>query len=76
MNERIEQLAEQAGMTIDKYGLARDAETGLEDGVDIYKFARLLVLECIAMADEFEIEVNRSGLVDRMKEHFGVERVG
>lgn len=37
------------------------------------KFAELIVQECLQMADEFELEVNRSGLVDRMKEHFGLE---
>lgn len=28
---------------------------------------------CIEMADDFEIEVNQRGLVDRMKQHFGVK---
>ena len=66
MNERIKELAEQAGFdpaAIERMGIMPNAE----------KFAELIVRECIAIADEFEIEVNRSGLVDRMKEHFGVE---
>lgn len=37
------------------------------------KFAELIIKECIIMADQFEIDVNRAGLVDRIKEHFGVE---
>ena len=45
MKDLIEKLAEQAGMSVDKYGLATDAENGLEDGVDIYKFAKLLIKE-------------------------------
>jgi hypothetical protein len=66
MNERIKLLAEQAGMII------------VDDRFSTYgkfaeKFAELIVKECISMADEFEIDVNRSGLVDRMKEHFGVK---
>ena len=28
---------------------------------------------CISMADDFELEVNQRGLVDRMKQHFGVK---
>jgi len=66
MNERIKELTEQAGFdpaAIERMGIMPNAE----------KFAELIVRECIAIADEFEIEVNRSGLVDRMKEHFGVE---
>ena len=37
------------------------------------KFAELIIKECIIMADQFEIDVNRAGLVDRIKQHFGVE---
>ena len=39
----------------------------------IEKFAELIVKDCLQMADEFEIDVNRSGLVDRMKYHFGFD---
>ena len=39
----------------------------------IEKFAELIVKDCLQMADEFEIDVNRSGLVDRMKYHFGLD---
>ena len=44
-DEKVEQLAESVGMLIDKYGLARDAKTGLEDGVDIHAFARAIEAE-------------------------------
>jgi hypothetical protein len=87
MNERIKELAEQAGMRLDKYGLARDAEYGFEDGVDggvdIYKFAELIVREC---AKEVELSTNElsddyhsgfnAGLMAAtriIKEHFGVQ---
>ena len=67
MNERIYELAEQCTTScVDGRGVELNE-------IDVEKFAELIVRECIAMADEFEIEVNRSGLVDRMKEHFGVE---
>jgi len=29
--------------------------------------------ECILMADDFELEVNQRGLVEKMKQHFGVK---
>ena len=41
-DEQIEKLAEQVGMCIDKYGLAFDAQNGLEDGVDAFGFARAI----------------------------------
>lgn len=75
MNERIQELAEQAGMIVDKYGLARDAENGLEDGVDIYKFAELIVQECLFIIDDERKPnmVDRVELWKQIKEHFGVE---
>ena len=63
MNERIQRLLEQSGLQ--PY---YDAQEG-----QIEKFAELIVQECIAMADDFECDVNQRGLVDRMKQHFGVE---
>lgn len=65
MNDRFRQLAEQVKVIMDG-----------DDDLDFFteKFAELIVRECISMADEFEMNVNRSGLVDRMKEHFGVEK--
>ena len=79
MNEKlIEHLAEQCGMLVDKYGLARDAQTGLEDGVDIYKFAELLVRECMRktagylLEDEFgDSDVKEAS--EELAKHFGVE---
>ena len=41
--------------------------------IDFEKFAELIVAECISMADDFECDVNQRGLVDRMKQHFGVK---
>ena len=37
------------------------------------KFAKLIVEECIAMANDFEWDVNQRGLVDQMKQRFGVK---
>ena len=69
MNKRIEKLAEQAGMIVDKYGLARDAENGLEDGVDIYKFAELIIRECARVASDYD---GAHYVGDAIEQHFGV----
>jgi hypothetical protein len=71
MNERIKELAEQAGWTEGYY----ESDNGpfIEPEFNKEKFAELIVRECLQMADEFEIDVNRSGLVDRMKYHFGLD---
>ena len=65
MNERIKELVSGA--------LVAHEQDGILLVLVLEKFAELIIRECVAMADGFEIEVNRSGLVDRMKEHFGVE---
>jgi hypothetical protein len=68
MNERIRELAEQVGIRHDAWG-----RVDLDD-FQYRKFAELIVRECCVIADEFEVYVNQGGLVDRIKEHFGVER--
>jgi hypothetical protein len=45
MNERIKELAEQAGMTDDKFGMFFAKDKHDEDGVDLEKFAELIVKE-------------------------------
>jgi hypothetical protein len=47
MNERIKQLAEQAGMTDDKFGMFFAKDKHNEDGVDLEKFAELIVRDCV-----------------------------
>ena len=46
MNERIKELARQAGFSKDKYGLYWDADANAE-GVDLEKFAELIIAECM-----------------------------
>ena len=68
MNERIRELA---GQTF-YYGNWEG--NGIYTGqLDLEKFAKLIVKECIVMADDFECDVNQRGLVDQMKQHFGVK---
>ena len=63
MNERIKLLESQC-WEARQYGPAWFNST---------KFAESIVRECISMADDFECDVNQRGLVDRMKQHFGVK---
>jgi hypothetical protein len=89
MNERIKELAEKAGMTDDKFGMffAKDFDSHCADGVDLEKFAELIVRECIKtieyrapgqMGKEGEGWTNGydDGLKTGawlLKEHFGVD---
>jgi hypothetical protein len=45
MNERIDKLAEHAGMHRDKFGMYFAGDKHNEDGVDLEKFAELIVKE-------------------------------
>lgn len=54
MNKRIKQLAEQAGMTDDKFGMFFAKNKHDEDGVDLEKFAELI----LANADELKRGMN------------------
>ncbi len=67
MNKLIEELA------LLCYEECGDYHIGSNSQFNHQKFAELIVKKCISMADEFEMDVNRSGLVDKMKEYFGVE---
>ena len=83
MNERIKELIVQAGDYVNETytGPVPTTFTGNPEWHKEFdkwtqfseKFAQLIVRECIVMADDFECDVNRRGLVDRMKQHFGVE---
>ena len=69
MNERIEHCLYQAGLTAQ----------GCWDKFDEYdkqalnKFAELIVEECLNLVDRGGEFVSRPKLVERIKEHFGVE---
>lgn len=74
MNERIKQLAEEAGIVPGVMGLNRFTH------FDTEKFAELIVRECMILVEGFEItqEVALDQYVDYsasavLKEHFGVE---
>ena len=82
MNERIKQLAEQAGLVkiLDEH--ASEYGNGMFENTpypELEKFAELIVAECAAICQDIDGEDNidaRSGRQDcavEIKEHFGVE---
>jgi hypothetical protein len=84
MNERIKELAKEAGMTNDKYGMYFAKDKHNEDGVDLEEFARLMIVEIVGLTvTELDYhtyyETNRDKVeaflrAERLiKEHFGVE---
>ena len=81
MNERIKELAEQAGMTDDKFGMFFAKDKHDEDGVDLEKFAELIIRECSkvirnggyrrgAFGNE---DLRPSEIATMIEEHFGIE---
>ena len=75
MNERIRQLAEQAGLVRrGDWGMKR-WEGPRSDSIndqDLEKFAELIVKECAGVADHSNV-TGKSIIGQRIKEHFGVE---
>jgi len=75
MNERIRELAEQAGITTN---IDTDYfEKNINRWVDYYseKFAELIVKECgVALSPMLRDMVSRGQAYDLIKQHFGVEQ--
>ena len=74
MNERIQELAEQAGLYVDLNGTPWPRAMSAEDCEAAYKkFAELIVAECANVADDNYIHrgSRTCGLAIRL--HFGVE---
>ena len=73
MNEKIKQLAEQAGYLPDMFGI------GHWDMPECQKFAELIVQECIAICqdvdgeDSIDAKSGRQDCAVEIREHFGVE---
>ena len=69
MNERIKELAEQAGMNI------------VDDEFSTYgKFAELLIRECMDLLEDFTADIHMGGIQysvvgasETLQEHFGIE---
>jgi hypothetical protein len=81
MNERIRQLAEQAGAVFEQTNGLNDCSQDSLVGDEIEKFAELIVREC--MACSIWVGKNNTNTVEpihtahainqRIKQHFGVE---
>lgn len=73
MNEKIRELAEQAGMTNDKFGMFFAKDKHDEDGVDLEKFAELIIRECTNMLPNDSVR-NEEGvhMFYVIRDHFGV----
>ena len=65
MNERIKELAEQAGFGWD------DKYHWYVGNEQMKKFAELIVRECVDIADDYDGV--GSTIVSRIKQHFGIE---
>ncbi len=74
MNERIKELAEQAGINIDSFQFSGTPIKHIVDEPSLEKFAELIVLECadkcLAMA---YVNPGPHHYAAMIKEHFGVE---
>ena len=74
MNERIRQLAEQAGYTEGYY--ASDDGPWIESEFNKEKFAELIVRECAELTLDYKNDAHYNGWLDyrdEIKKHFGVE---
>jgi len=71
MNERILELAEQAGASVSTIGGIFINKTNL----DIEKFAELIIQECAGKVDNILREKKDGGgtMGDEIREHFGVK---
>jgi hypothetical protein len=75
MNERIRELAIQAGATVDK---GTHPLTGVVDGLfmgpnEVEKFAELIVKECVSIVKQRWIKPDEDVIAEEIEEHFGVE---
>jgi len=78
MNERIKELAEQAGLNYHNW---ITNESNINDGdfkyprlEDYEKFAELIVRECgVALSPMLRDMISRGQAFDLIKQHFGVE---
>ena len=83
MNERIEELAQEAGMYVDLNGNSWPKSMSAEECEVAYKrFAELIVKECVsivakrknqAIDDDWNIDEAMSMAEMDLEEHFGVE---
>ena len=71
MNERIKELAEQAGMKTISY--EQDEDTHFADSIDIEKFAELIIKECIKTLEFHGFDDSIPYIEWMAKNHFDVK---
>lgn len=74
MNERIQELAEQATKWAQQAQWSTDPRFGDRPFSDLYneKFAELIVMECLLKIENERFELP-DFIIDSVKQHFGVE---
>ena len=70
MNQRIKELAEQAGISLSQKDYSY---YWVESAEDIEKFAELIVQECAHVGYDASYYECASHVSNKIKEHFGVE---
>ena len=79
MNERIKELAKQAGMRFDRFGMVIPTTLTVQETVNLEKFAELIVRECMQVAEASHMSTPEDCVyyvdlaVGRIGAHFGVE---
>jgi len=73
MNERIQELAEQAGLKVNADGEIGPAFFGSVDA-GYKKFAELIVRECMGIAEENQPRDVDWNVSDIIRVHFGVQK--
>ena len=71
MNEKIKQLADEAGLYDDYISVAGVTSVAYSD---LERFAELIVRECgVALSPMLRDQISRGRAFDLIKQHFGVE---
>ena len=76
MNERIQKLAEQAGLLYKQFGPTVETRYMKKKEQDLEKFAELIVRECaniFGREDTGEYQVDGNWIAKTIKQHFGVD---
>ena len=73
MNERIRELAEQAGLEFDDDLALEPEPIYYTTQKDLEKFAELIVRECVEVAKWTPSQFPNDEYVKNIKEHFGVK---
>lgn len=72
--QRIRELAEEAGMRFNKHGMAWANENHLRYGVNLERFTELIVKECALVAWMYEPSSESADRIARaIYDNFGVE---